>query len=254
MAWGLGRAARTPHGYCHRVPVAWFIGAAALLLVGATVCPDLRPEARLHVTRFSPTIAKGLRYPRPRAPSHLKSAMPLLLLHPHGPRDSFALDQGLAAAGTIPDLGPLPMVPDWRIPSLSLATTALVAMLTALQHRYREGAPGAASRALMTTSGAVSPAAASPPDRVPWPALLQVLAVQFCESFTLQLIIPLLPFMVRDFAPALPMASVGYYRSKCACGCAPHMSCMPCGPRACHLYALSAQNYPRGGGGGGTAC
>ena len=50
--------------------------------------------------------------------------------------------------------------------------------------------------------------ATGPP--MPWGVLIQVLLVQFSESFTLMVIAPVLPFMVKSFFQDLPAERMGY--------------------------------------------
>eukprot|EP00667_Euglena_gracilis_P007275 EG_transcript_7354 len=49
------------------------------------------------------------------------------------------------------------------------------------------------------------------PTPLPWGPLVWVCLVQFLDAFSTFLVVPFIPFMIRDFFPELPASEVGYY-------------------------------------------
>ena len=214
------------HGNRNHIVWKVVVVAAALLLMVAVRAGRPGMTAQLYGARPWTAIAKAgktLGGTQPLAQSRTTpNSMPL---HMHIPQTGLHhaghQHQGLAASGILVDSNA--PFPDSLLPSLSLVTVGLVAMVSALQ----TGQQGKDSRspaitdvvschskalhALMSTSGAISPPTPSAANPIPWPALIQVLAIQFAESFSTNLILPLLPFMVRGYFPTMSDASVGYY-------------------------------------------
>ena len=209
--------------YC--LPMIVSFCAATLLVIAATVSGSPIAEAEyfvVHPRAIDALVSKGLqsshtqRHTQPTAAvSQLQHSVP-----------AWNSPQGLTPQHEQPStLGGIlhALVADWRVAGASFVTVALAAMVKALQTRRPDhSAPGfaserasygVASHAFMMTSGAIRQPAPSAEDAVPWRSVLQVLAIQFSESFTYMLVVPLLPFMVRHFLPSIPAASVGYYSS-----------------------------------------
>ena len=46
---------------------------------------------------------------------------------------------------------------------------------------------------------------------IPWTPVLLLLLFQFCEGFAFYILAPLLPFLVQELIPGVPLEHVGYY-------------------------------------------